>query len=292
MGGKKSTAGIQNVNVPSFSEDYYKTSLSPSAWKGQISGDWKPYQPTQASTGWSIDQGVKQTPYSPMQGDVMSRMGQLMRGEAYTPEGKQKIIGGAMAPVQEMAAQMKQGATEDAYARGLGQSGVLSRSKGEIDRSTMARMAEVTGGVEQWATENASKDAFAAIQAFQTGQASEQQVNLSIERMRSENAQFNAELAQKHEELKAQINLDDRQMQIMLSQLEQAAYMTDVDREQFEMQIRNNYNLSKAQIELGKEVAIAEIKQANRDWWGNLIANIFGAGATVAGAALTPVPAV
>ncbi|MBW8017866.1 MAG: hypothetical protein FVQ82_16980 [Planctomycetes bacterium] len=277
MGGKKITSGVKNVNIPSWSEDYYKTPLSGSDWKSRISGDWKPFQPTQASTGWSIDKGVKQTPYSPMQGDVMRTMAERMRGEAYTPEGKQKIIGGAMAPIHEMAAQMKQGATEDAYARGLGQSGVLSRSKGEIDRSTMARMAEVTGDVERWATENAGKDAFAAIQAFQTGHASEQEVNLSIEKMRLENAQFNAELAQKHEELKAQINLDDRQMQIMLSQLEQAAYMTDVDREQFEMQIRNNYNLSKAQIELGKEVAIAEIQQANRDWWNDFIGNVIDA---------------
>ena len=278
MGGKKITSGVKNVNIPSFSEDYYKTSLSPSAWKGQISGDWKPYQPTQASTGWSIDKGdVTKTAYSPLQGDVISTLAQQMKGGAYTPEGKQKMITGAMTPVHEMAAKMKQGATEDAYARGLGQSGVLSRSKGEIDRSTLARMAEVTGRVEKDAAENASRNAFAAITAFQTGQANEQEVKLSIERMRLENAQADADLAQKHEELKRQINLDDRQMQIMLSQLEQAAYMTDVDREQFEMQVRNNYNLSKAQIELGKEVAIAEIKQANRDWWNDLLGNAIDA---------------
>ena len=277
MGGKKITSGVKDVNIPSWSEDYYKTPLSGSDWKSRISGDWKPYQPTQASTGWSIDKGVKQTPYSPLQGDVMSRMGQLMRGEAYTPEGKQKIIGGAMAPVQEMAAQMKQGATEDAYARGLGQSGVLSRSKGEIDRSTMARMAEVTGDVERWATENAGKDAFAAIQAFQTGQANEQDVNLSIEKMRLENAQSNAELAQKHEELKRLTNLDERDMELALAELEQAAYKTDVDRELAEMKIKNDFNLSAAELELFKEVAIMEGKQANSDWWNDFIGNVIDA---------------
>ena len=286
MGGKNLTKGIQNVNVPSWSEDYYKTKLSPTGWKSQISGDWKPFQPTQASTGWSIDQGVKQTPYSPMQGDVISTLAQQMKGGAYTPEGKQKMITGAMTPVHEMAAQMKQGATEDAYARGLGQSGVLSRSKGEIDRATLARMAEVTGRVEQDAAENASRNAFAAITAFQQGQASEQDVNLSIERMKLENDKANAQYAQDYEELKAQINIDDRQMEIMLAGLEQAAYQTDVDREQTEMQIMNNFNLSAAELELAKQVAIAKIKQANRDWWGNLWANIFGAGATVAGAVL------
>ncbi len=276
MGKKNITSGVKNVNIPSWSEDYYKTPLSGSDWKSQISGDWKPYQPTQATTGWSIDQGVKQTPYSPMQGDVMRTMAERMRGEAYTPEGKQKIIGGAMAPIHEMAAQMKQGATEDAYARGLGQSGVLSRSKGEIDRSTMARMAEVTGDVERWATENASKDAFAAIAAFQQGHASEQEVNLSIERMRLENDQFNAELAQKHEELKRLTNLDERDMELALAELEQAAYKTDVDRELAEMKIKNQFNLDQAQLELFKEVAIMEGKQANADWWVDLINSIFG----------------
>ena len=287
MGGKKATAGIKGVNVPSWSEDYYKTKLSPTDWTKQISGDWKPYQPTQASTGWSIDKGdVTTTPYTPMQGDVMSKLSELMGGGAYSPEGKQKMIAGAMTPVREEAERMKQGATEDAYARGLGQSGVLSRSQGEIDKATLAHMAEVTGGVEQAAAENASRNAFAAIQAFQQGQASEQEVNLSIERMRLENDKANAELAQRHEELKAQINLDDRQMQIMLAELEQAAYKTDADRELAEMQIRNNFNLSAAQLELAKEVAIADVKKSNRDFWANLIANILGAGATVAGAVL------
>ena len=287
MGGKKATAGIKGVNVPSWSEDYYKTKLSPTDWTKQISGDWKPYQPTQASTGWSINKGdVTTTPYTPMQGDVMSKLSELMGGGAYSPEGKQKMIAGAMAPVREEAERMKQGATEGAYARGLGQSGVLQRSHGFIDQATLARMAEVTGGVEQAAAENASRNAFAAIQAFQQGQASEQEVNLNIERMRSENARADAELAQRHEDLKAQINLDDRQMQIMLAELEQAAYKTDAERELAEMQIRNNFNLSAAQLELAKEVAIAEVKQKNRDFWGNLIANILGGAATVAGGAL------
>ncbi len=274
MGGKKLTSGIKNVNVPSWSEDYYKTKLSPTAWKGQISGDWKPFQPTQASTGWSIDQGVKQTPYSPMQGDVMSTLAQQMKGGAYTPEGKQKMITGAMTPVHEMAQQMKQGATEDAYARGLGQSGVLSRSKGEIDRATLARMAEVTGRVEQDAAENASRNAFAAITAFQQGQASEQDVSLRIEKMRLENDKANAQYAQDYEELKAKINLDDRKMQILLAGLEQAAYQTDVNREQFEMKIKNDFNLSKAELELAKELGIAKVKQANRDWWNDFLGNI------------------
>ena len=73
---------------------------------------------------------------------------------------------------------------------------------------------------------------------------------------------------------------------LALAGLEQAAYKTDVERELAEMEIKNNFNLSAAELELFKEIAIMEGKQANRDFWGNLIANIFGAGATVAGALL------
>jgi len=287
MGGKKATAGIKGVNVPSWSEDYYKTKLSPTDWTKQISGDWKPYQPTQASTGWSIDKGdVTTTPYTPMQGDVMSKLSELMGGGAYSPEGKQKMIAGAMAPVREEAERMKQGATEGAYARGLGQSGVLQRSHGFIDQATLARMAEVTGGVELAAAENASRNAFEAIAAFQRGQGSEQEVNLNIEKMKLENAKADAELAQRHEELKRLTNLDERDMEIALAKLEQAAYKTDVEREQEEMRIKNQFNLDSAQFELLKETAIAEVKKSNRDFWANLIANILGAGATVAGGAL------
>ncbi len=310
-----------------WSEDYYKTPLKSTDWKGQISGDWKPYEPSKVSTGWSIDPGAKQTSYDPMQGDVMSKMsalmkgeayapgnvmktsydpmqgdvmsrlGQLMKGGAYTAEGKQKMIAGAMTPVQEMAQQMKQQAAEGAYARGLGQSGVLQRSEGLIDKATLARMAEVTGSVELAAAENSSRVAMDAIQAYQQGQASERDVNLSIERLKFdahseaartaldalaayqtgrmseqdfnlsverlklENAQTNAQYAQEYESLKAQINLDDRKMQIMLAELEQAAYATDADREIAEMQIRNNYNLSVDQLILARDVARVQGKQ-------------------------------
>lgn len=320
-----------------WSEDYYKTPLSSSGWKGQISDTWKPYEPSKVQTGWSIDKGVgqtsydpmqgdymgkmsalmrgeayqpgdiKKTSYDPMQGDVMSRLGQLMKGGAYTAEGKQKIIAGAMTPVQEMAQQMKQQAAEGAYARGLGQSGVLSRSEGKIDEATLRRMAEVTGGIEQWATERASQDAFTAIQAFQQGQASERDVNLSIERLKFdaqseaartaldalgayqtgrmserdfnlsvealklENAQTNALYAQKYEQLKADINKNDRDMQILLAELEQAAYKTDADREIAEMQIRNNFNLSVDQLILARDTAIAHARHKNFQLVGDLI---------------------
>lgn len=256
-----------------WSEDYYKTPLKSTDWKGQLSDTWKPYEPSKVQTGWSISKGVKDTPYSPMQGDVMNRMGELMRGEAYSPEGKQKIIGGAMAPVQEMAQKMKQQATEGAYARGLGQSGVLQRSHGEIDRSTLARMAEVSGGVEQWATERSIQDAFAAIQAFQQGQVNEREVSIAIEEMKLQNAESNALYAQKYEQLKADINFDDRDMQKMLAELAQTAYQGDADREIAEMQIKNNFNLSVAQLELAKDIA----RSGEQTDFVDVVGAIFGA---------------
>lgn len=328
-----------------WSEDYYKTPLKSTDWKGQISGDWKPYDPSKVSTGWSIDQGVGKTSYDPMQGDymakmsalmkgegykpgdikgtsydpmqggVMAKLAQLMKGGAYTAEGKQKMIAGAMAPVREEAELMKQQAAEGAYARGLGQSGVLSRSEGLIDKATLARMAEVTGTVELAAAENSTKVAFDAITAYQQGQASERDVNLSIETLKAgidseaartaldalgayqfgqmserdfnlsveklklENAQTNAQYAQSYENLKAQINLSDREMQLMLAELEQAAYATDANREIAEMQIRNNFNLSVDQLILARDNAEIHAKHKNTQ----MIVDLIGATAQAVG---------
>ena len=266
MGKKKSMPGGEAT----WTSSYYKTPLTSTDWAKQIQSGWQPYQPSKVSTGFTLDkEAVSKTPYTPLQGDVTARLSSIMGG--YTPEGKQKIIEGAMAPVREEAERMKHEATAGAYQRGLGQSGVLPRTLGEIDRSTLARMAEITGGVEQASVQNA----LSAISAFQQGQASEQDVALSLEQMRQQNAQANAELSQQYEQLKAQINLDDRQMQIMLGQLAQTAYQDDYSRQLAEMEIMNNFGISKAQLEQGKWIAEQNAKKSGWDVFTNILNVLF-----------------
>ena len=101
-----------------------------------------------------------------------------------------------------------------------------------------------------------------AINLFQQGKASEQDVGLAVEQMKLQNAQMNAQLEQEYNTLKSQINIDDRQMQLMLAELDQAAYMGDQDRALKEMEIRNNFNISAAQLEQAKWIANTQAQQS------------------------------
>jgi hypothetical protein len=264
--------------IPQQATGYYQPTAKSTDWLSAINTGWKAYEPQKVQTNYTPS--APTTGYDPYQQNALSTLVAQMQGT--TPEGKQKIISGAMAPVYEEATKQKEAATSGAYARGLGQSGVLQRSLGGIDQSTLARMAEVTGGVEQ----NSITNALNAVQAFQSGQASQQQVGVAVEQMRTDNAKANAQLSQSYEELKGKMNIDDRQLQIALGQLAENAYKDDYTRSLAEQKIMQDYNIDKATLEQAKWVAEQQAAQAKKDWWSNLIANILKAGATVAGAAI------
>ena len=192
----------------------------------------------------------------------MSSLGSMIKSGGYTPESKQAMISGAMAPVTEAAERMKKEAQADAYSRGLGQSGVLSRGYGDIDKATLSNLAQITGGIEQSSQENAMQNITNAINMFQQGKASEQDVGLAVEQMKLQNAATNAQFEQEYNNLKSQINIDDRQMQIMLAQLDQAAYMGDQDRALKESEIMNNFGISQAQLEQAQWIANTQAQQA------------------------------
>ena len=232
----------------------YKSPLKVTDYQKNISSGWAPYQPTKATTGWAIGD-AKKTPYEPLQGDVMSGLSSMIKSGGYTPESKQTMVQGAMAPVYEAAERMKKEAQADAYSRGLGQSGVLSRSYGDIDKSTLSQLAQVTGGIEQSSQENAMQNITNAINLYQQGKASEQDVGLAVEQMKLQNAATNAQFEQEYNNLKSQINIDDRQMQLMLAELDQAAYMGDQDRALKESEIMNNFGISQAQLAQAQWIA-------------------------------------
>lgn len=277
MGAKPRMPG-GGYGIPKQATGYYEPTAQSTDWLKAINTGWSAYQPQKSQTNYTPT--APTTAYDPYTQNALSTLIAQMQGTS--PEGKQKIISGAMAPVYEEATKQKEATTSSAYARGLGQSGVLQRSLGGIDQSTLARMAEVTGGVEQ----NSITNALNAVQLFQSGQATQQQVQLSLEQMKADNAKTNAELSQSYEQLKAQTSLDDRQLQIALGQLTESAYKDDYTRSLEEQRIMQDYNIDKATLEQAKWVAEQQAKQARGDFWSNLISNILKAGATVAGAAI------
>jgi len=265
----------------SWDPNTYKSPYGATDWRKALNPSWQAYQPSKVQTGYTVNQGnVMQTPYTPMQGGVNKALSGMLQGGGYSPQAKQTMYAGAMAPVQEEAQKQREQAQADAYSRGLGGSGVLSRSYGNIDQSVLSRSAEVSGGIEAASAQNAAQNVLNAIGAYQSGQASQQDIQLSLEQMRQQNATTNAQLSQQYEQLKAQTNLDDRNMQLMLAQLEQAAYKTGADQELAWSQLRN---LSAAQLEQGKWVAEQQAKSKNMEFWGSLISNIIGSGAILGG---------
>jgi hypothetical protein len=126
-------------------------------------------------------------------------------------------------------------------------------------------MAEVTGGVEQSSITNA----LSAVQAFQSGRASQQQVGVAIEQMRADNAKANAQLSQSYEELKGKMNIDDRTLQIALGQLTESAYKDDYTRSLEEQRLMQEYNISKAELEQMKWVSEQQVKQKKGEWWND-----------------------
>lgn len=278
MGGK-TKMGSSTYGIPAQTTGYYKPTAQSTDWLSAINQGYKVYEPQKVQTEYTPATNVS-TSYDPYTQNALSTLVAQMQGT--TAEGKQKIISGAMAPVYEEAQKQKQAAEASAYSRGLGQSGVMQRSLGNIDQSVLSRMAEVTGGVEQ----NSITNALNAVQAFQSGQATQQQVQLSLEQMKADNAATNAQLSQSYEQLKAQTSLDDRQLQTVLAGLYQSAYKDDYTRSLEEQQLMQQYNISKATLEQAKWVAEQQAKAAKGDFWGNLIGNIIGSAGEVVGGIL------
>jgi len=173
-----------------------------------------------------------------------------------------------MAPVYQQAEESARQTEADAYSRGLGQSGVLSRGYGDIQKQVLASGQQTMGQIEQ---EGAGM-VMPAIQATQQGQQ-------HLMEMMQNQSQFNAQLAQEKEQLATQLNMHAGDLQMTLNQLNAAMDMSDADRELEFQRIRNQFNLDAAQMRILQD-------QARKDRWSNFFANIFGGAAEVGGAAL------
>ena len=236
-----------------FEDIFGKKSISAPAWNNYGAtassgprygmGDWQQYNPNTA-----------QANYNP---DAMSRLSDIIRHGGYSPEQKQTMLGGAMAPVYEQAREAGQRAEGDAYSRGLGQSGVLSRSYGDIERGVSGSMATIAGQIEQ----QGAAQVMPAIQNMMQGE------------------QFNASLRQEKENLAAQLNMHSGDLQVALNKINSAMDMSDADRAVTLAQMQNQYNLDASQMEMLQN-------EAKKDRWSSFWANLMGSGAMVAGAAV------
>ena len=247
------------------------STITPPAWAGPTTAPttsrynlgWTSYDPKLIQSAWSPEQ---KTAYSDAEGSAISRLASLIQQGGYSPEQKQMMYGGRMAPVYQQAEESARQTEADAYSRGLGQSGVLSRGYGDIQKQVLASGQQTMGQIEQ---EGAGM-VMPAIQATQQGQQ-------HLMEMIQGQSQFNAQLAQEKEQLATQLNIQAGDLQMTLNQLNAAMDMSDADRQVELQRIMNQFNLDATQMKILQD-------QAKKDRWASFFANLIGGGAEAAGA--------
>jgi hypothetical protein len=226
---------------------------------------WDPYKPQLIKTDWDF---AAQTPYSGAESGALAKLNEIIKYGGYSPETKQTMLTGAMQPVYQQAETASEAATRNAYARGLGQSGVMQRSLTDIQKGVGSSMAQIAGGIEQ----QSAAQVMPAIGAVQSGQQNIQQMLLN-------NAKYNADLAQEREQLATTLNMKLGDLQVAISELNSTLDMSDADRQVKLTEIANNYNLDATKLEVLQE-------EAKKDRTAGLWASLLGGAMNVTGGVL------
>ena len=243
---------------------------TPPSWQGSTTApttqrqtlDWKPYDPKLIQSIWNPNQ---QTAYSGAEQNAISQLANIIQYGGYSPEQKQTMYQGMMAPVQYQAEEARQRAEADAYSRGLGQSSVLSRSYGDIDRGLTDAALQARGQIEA----QGAAQVLPAIQTVQQGQQ-------NLLQMMQAQQQFNANLAQQREQLATQLNMHSGDLQAVIAKINATLDMSDADRAVQLQQIMNQFNLDAAQMEMLQN-------EAKKDRWSSFFSNLIGSAAAVGG---------
>jgi len=225
--------------------------------------NWQQYNPQLVQSSWNPNQ---QTAYSGAEGGAIQQLSNILQYGGYSPEQKQTMYSGMMAPVYQQAEEARRQTEADAYSRGLGQSGVLSRGYGDIDKQLLSSGQQAMGQIEA----QGAAQVMPAIQTVQQGQQ-------NLLQMTQAQSQFNAQLAQEKEQLAAQLNMHTGDLQMALNQINATLEMSDADRQVQLQQIMNQFNLDAAQMEMLQN-------EAKKDRWSSFFANLLGGAARVGGA--------
>lgn len=173
------------------------------------------------------------------------------------------MLTGAMQPVYQQAEEAGRQATGSAYARGLGQSGVLQRSLTDIQKGVGSSIASLAGQIEQ----QGAAQMMPAIQAVQTGQQNLQQMMLN-------QANYNADLAQRHEQLAGELNMKQGDLETAMAQINATLDMSDADRKVKLAEIQNQYQLDATKIEVLQ-------REAQKDRVASFFSNLLGGAADI-----------
>lgn len=285
-----------------------------------LSLNWQPYDPKAIPSTYNFGQP---TPYSGIESNAISQLSNIIQYGGYSPEQKQAMIQGAMAPVYQGAEEARQRTEADAYARGLGQSSVLSRGYADIDQSVLAALAGITGQIEQ----QGAGMIMPAIQAAQVGQQNLQQMmsaqaeaeagrgmtreqlltqlNIAGGELESGLVRTGAELDVARQQIAAQLNMTEGELMTSIAQmnaelaLSRQKLSAELNMHEGDLQMAlNQINATLEMSDLDRQMELQRImnqfnldgakmemlqNEAKKDRWSSFFSNLIGGGAEVLG---------
>ena len=211
------------------------------------------YDPNSDMTG--------KTDYDTAQKSAVDKLNEIIANGGYSDADKQSMIQGAMAPIYQQANQQRQNTQEDDYARGLGNSTVLSNDYGKIDQDVLSNLANITGQVTKEGADMVPQ----AIQLTQSGVGQQ----LDFQKAKAQ--------------LMADTNMNEAQIEEAYAAINSAADKSDADRQLTYENLKNQYGLSDAQLQLMVQQAKEGEAQKNEEQSSDFWSNILGSGASVLG---------
>lgn len=222
---------------------------------------YKPYNPDTGAVNAAANQA---TGYEGTQDSAIKQLTAMIEGGGLSAEQRATMFNAGKTALEDTATSQKAQAEMDAYSRGLGQSGVLSRSYGAIDKNTQQGIGQLSSDIEQKAIDQISQ----AISQTQSGIKSQQETALQ-----------KAQLVQQGEELRAKLSMDENNYNAMMTQLKSTESMSNADRELALKELATQYGLSVAEMAAAKE-------QADKEFMGDILGGLIGgAGTLLAGPA-------
>lgn len=229
---------------------------------GHYTKNWDSYNPDNYGGFYDPNKANK---YSGAESTMIDRLTGMVKHGGYTPEQKKAMYQGSMQNVYREADQARERVQNDAYARGLGQSSVLSRGYGDIDQAVLAESARVSGELER----DSAQMGMEAMTKIQQGEQIAQQ--------------YAMEANQFKQNLMAQLNMNEGQLNMALNQINSAIDMDTANREMQFTQIMNDFNLNRAELEI---MQVQAEKDRKASFWSNLIGGTIGAGGNILGSML------
>jgi len=242
----------------------YTFSTTPTATKTKT---WDIYDPKKVTSGYN----AAATPYGGAEQSAITRLNEILQHGGYSPETQKQLAEPGINTILQESERQRDQAQADAYSRGLGQSGVLSRSYGEVDRSTQSAIGQLLGDIQAQGAQMVP----GAVSSIQTGQA-----------QAMEDAQFNAQMAQSYEELKSQLSLGDAQLQQALTELNATIDMSNADRDLQMQDIASRYNMDRATLNQAYQLMLTNRSQDDKNRTASFFANLIGGGAALGSAAI------